>query len=68
MYIRAGSIVPIGPEMQHTREKDMRHLDIRIYRGRDCDFTLYQDDGESLQYLEGNVFGIVPFKNETCRC
>jgi len=54
VYIRAGSIVPIGPEMQHTREKDMRHLDIRIYRGRDCDFTLYQDDGESLQYLEGD--------------
>jgi alpha-D-xyloside xylohydrolase len=52
-FVRAGSIVPIGPEIQHTAEKPDAPLTLNVYTGADGSFSLYEDDGVSRQYLNG---------------
>jgi len=53
LYVRAGSIVPLGSELQYSSEKPADPIELRIYRGADARFTLYQDDGESYRYEKG---------------
>ena len=53
MFVRAGSILPLGPEMQYTGEKQWNRLEIRLYPGADGDFTLYEDEGDSYHYEHG---------------
>ena len=47
VYVRAGSIVPIGLDVQYNGEKPWDDLEIRIYPGADGSFTLYEDDFET---------------------
>ena len=60
LYVRAGSIVPMGPELQYTSEKPADPMELRIYRGADGKFTLYEDDGESYGYEKGE-HATIPF-------
>ena len=53
MFIRAGSILPLGPEMQYVGEKAWDNLEIRVYPGADGDFTLYEDEGDGYNYEKG---------------
>jgi len=53
MFIRAGSILPLGPEMQYVGEKKWDNLELRIYPGADGQFTLYEDEGDSYNYEKG---------------
>jgi alpha-D-xyloside xylohydrolase len=53
LYVRAGSIIPMGPELQYTSEKPSDPVELRIYRGADGKFTLYEDEGESYEYEKG---------------
>ena len=53
MFVRAGSIVPLGPEMQYVGEKAWDNLEMRIYPGADGTFTLYEDEGDSYNYEKG---------------
>ena len=53
MFVRAGSILPLGPDMQYTGEKQWDHLEILLYPGADGDFTLYEDEGDSYNYEHG---------------
>ena len=53
LYVRAGSIIPMGPELQYTSERPADPIELRIYRGADGAFTLYEDDGESYGYEKG---------------
>lgn len=53
LYVRAGSIIPMGPEMQWTSEKPADPIELRIYPGQDGEFTLYEDDGMSYQFEKG---------------
>ena len=53
LYVRAGSILPLGPEIQYANEKPMGPIDLRIYRGADGKFDLYQDGGDSYDYEKG---------------
>ena len=53
MFVRAGSILPLGPEMQYVGEKSWDDLEIRIYPGADGTFTLYEDEGDSYNYERG---------------
>ncbi len=53
LHVRAGSILPLGAPVQHSREKPGGPLALRIYPGADATFTLYEDDGESLAYERG---------------
>ena len=53
MFVRAGSILPLAPEMQYAAEKPWDHLEIRLYPGADGDFTLYEDEGDGYRYEQG---------------
>ncbi len=53
LYVRAGSIVPMGPVMQYATEKPEAPYEIRIYPGADAKFTLYEDDNETYNYEKG---------------
>jgi len=53
LYIRAGSIVPMGPVMQYATEKPDAPYEIRIYPGADASFTIYEDDNETYDYEKG---------------
>ncbi len=59
MFVRAGSILPLGPEMQYVGEKSWNNLELRIYPGADADFTLYEDEGDNYNYEKG-VYTIIP--------
>ena len=61
MFARAGSIVPLGPEMQYVGEKSWDNLEIRVYPGADGSFTLYEDEGDSYNYEKG-VYATIDFK------
>jgi len=60
MFVRAGSILPLGAEMQYTGEKPWDHLEIRVYPGADGDFTLYEDEGDNYNYERG-IYATIPF-------
>jgi alpha-D-xyloside xylohydrolase len=53
MFVRAGSIVPLAPEMQDVGEKSWDDLELRIYPGADGQFLLYEDEGDSYNYEKG---------------
>ena len=53
MFVRAGSILPLGPEMQYVGEKPWNNLEIRVYPGANGSFTLYEDEGDSYNYEKG---------------
>lgn len=53
LYVRAGSIVPMGPVMQYATEKPDAPYDVRIYAGASGRFTLYEDDNETYAYEKG---------------
>ena len=61
MYVRAGSILPLGPEMQYVGEKAWDNLELRIYPGADATFTLYEDEGDSYRYEKG-VYSTITFR------
>ena len=61
IYVRAGSILPLGPEVQYTTEKPWDALDIVVYPGADAEFTLYEDEGDNYNYEKG-VYSTITFK------
>ena len=61
MFVRAGSILPLGPEMQYCGEKAWDNLEIRIYPGANGDFTLYEDEGDNYNYERGQ-YTEIPFQ------
>ena len=59
MFVRAGSILPLGPEMQYVGEKSWDNLEIRIYPGADGKFSLYEDEGDGYNYEQGYYSNII---------
>jgi len=53
IYVRAGAIIPFDPVRQYMEEPVEGPTSLRVYRGADGVFTLYEDDGKSLDYLQG---------------
>lgn len=53
LYIKAGSILPVGPDVQYAAEKKWDDMTIRIYPGADAEFTLYEDEGDNYNYEKG---------------
>jgi alpha-D-xyloside xylohydrolase len=53
LFVRAGSIVPMGPAMEWTTEKPADPIELRIYPGADGDFTFYEDENDSYRYEKG---------------
>ena len=54
LYVRAGSIIPTGPTMQYTDERPLDPLTLEVYGGSNGRFTLYEDDGLTMAYQEGD--------------
>lgn len=61
LYVKAGSILPIGPKVQYAEEKKWDNLKIRIYPGADGEFTLYEDENDNYNYEKGN-YSTITFK------
>ena len=53
IYVRAGAIIPVDPVRQYADEPVSEPTTLRVYRGADGQFTLYEDDGISQAYLQG---------------
>lgn len=53
LFVRAGSILPMGPSEQYAGQKPDEPIELRIYPGADGDFTLYEDDGTTYNYEKG---------------
>ncbi len=59
LFVRAGSIVPTGPDVQYTNEKPGAPITLFIYTGADGHFSFYEDDGVSNGYTRG-AFAQIP--------
>ncbi|WP_342549169.1 TIM-barrel domain-containing protein [Paenibacillus sp. FSL P2-0089] len=53
LYVRAGSIVPLGPDVQYTDEQPEAVTRLKVYGGKDAAFTLYEDEGDNYNYETG---------------
>ena len=53
LFVRAGSIVPMGPVMEYATERPADTIELRIYPGADGQFTLYEDANDGYQYERG---------------
>jgi alpha-D-xyloside xylohydrolase len=61
VHVRAGAIIPFGPDLQYTDEKPADPITLFVYAGSDGAFTLYEDDGVSNGYEKG-AFATVPIR------
>jgi alpha-D-xyloside xylohydrolase len=52
LYVKGGSIVPMGPNIQYATES-IDPLEIRVYKGANATFTLYEDEGDTYNYETG---------------
>jgi alpha-D-xyloside xylohydrolase len=67
LFIPAGSIVPLGPEIEYADQKPADPVEVRIYRGANGAFSLYEDEGDSYRY-EQAVYTVIPFRwNEAAK-
>jgi alpha-D-xyloside xylohydrolase len=55
VYVRAGSILPLAPAIQHTSELPGGPLELQVYPGKDAACTLVEDDGQTMNYLNGQI-------------
>jgi alpha-D-xyloside xylohydrolase len=60
LYIKAGSILPLGPVVQYAAEKKWDNLEIRVYEGANGIFTLYEDENDNYNY-EKEIYSTINF-------
>ncbi len=60
LFVKAGSIIPMGKFIQYTGQKSADTLEVRIYQGADGLFDLYEDEGDNYDYEKGS-YTIIPF-------
>jgi alpha-D-xyloside xylohydrolase len=53
LYVRAGSILPLGPDVEYAAEKAADPIEVRVYRGANGAFTLYEDENDTYHYEKG---------------
>jgi len=66
LYIRAGSIIPLGPDIEWSTQKAADPIELRVYRGADGDFTLYEDENDNYDY-EKDIHATIPFHWDEAR-
>jgi alpha-D-xyloside xylohydrolase len=66
LYVRAGSILPFGPDQQWTTEKPEDPIEIRVYAGADGDFSLYEDENDNYNYEKGE-YAVILFHWDDAR-
>ncbi len=59
LFVRSGSIVAMGPDLQYAAQKPADPVELRIYRGADGTFTLYEDENDGYNYEKG-VYATIP--------
>lgn len=64
LYVKAGSIIPFGPDVQYATEKKWDYLTVKIYPGTDADFVLYEDEFDNYNYEKGAFTEIAFHWNE----
>ncbi len=60
LYVKEGSIITFGPELQYTAEKPADPITLFVYTGKDAQFTLYEDEGLNYNY-EKSLYSSIPF-------
>ena len=60
LYVRAGSVVPFGPDMQWSDEKPADVIDLYVYQGADGSFTFYEDENVNYNYEKG-AYAMIDF-------
>ncbi len=68
IFVRAGSIVPMGPPRQHTGECPGAALEIHVYPGLAASFTVYEDEGDSYGYESGAYATVELLWDDGTRC
>jgi alpha-D-xyloside xylohydrolase len=61
LYVRAGSIVPMGPEIEYADENPDGPIELRVYTGADGSFNLYNDEGNNYDYQKG-MHSVIPIR------
>lgn len=64
LFVKAGSIIPMGEEVQYTSEKPDMAITLYVYAGTDATFTLYEDEGTNYDYEKGKYTNIPLFYND----
>jgi alpha-D-xyloside xylohydrolase len=54
LFVRAGSILPLGPEMEWATQKTPDPMEVRVYAGADGNFNLYEDENDNYNYEKGS--------------
>lgn len=60
LYFKEGSIVPVGPEIQFSTQKNGDTITLFVFTGKDASFTLYEDENVNYNYEKG-AFALIPF-------
>jgi alpha-D-xyloside xylohydrolase len=61
LYVRPGSIIPLGPDEEYAAERPPDPLEVRVYTGADGNFLLYEDENDSYNYEQG-VHATIPMR------
>jgi len=61
LYVRAGSILPLGPDVEWSTEKAADPIELRVYRGADGAFMLYEDENDTYNYEKG-AYATIPLR------
>lgn len=61
LYVKAGSILPMGPDVQYATEKKWDNLEMRVYPGSDGEFLLYEDENDNYNYEQG-AYSTISFR------
>jgi alpha-D-xyloside xylohydrolase len=60
VFVREGSVIPLGPDLQYTSEKPADPITLWVYTGSDASFVLYEDEGDNYNY-ESGAYTLIPF-------
>ena len=58
LFVRGGSIIPFGPEIEYTRQKQAENIRLYVYAGANGEFSLYEDEGTNYGYEAGRFANI----------
>lgn len=61
LFVPEGAIIPVGPEIQYSDEKQAESIVLYVYKGKDGIFNLYEDEGTNYNY-EHDAFATIRFK------
>lgn len=65
LYIKAGSIIPMGPLMEYATQKPADDIELRVYPGANGSFTMYEDENDNYNYEKGKYSTFtITWKNE----